>query len=180
MELHAIPLFTKRLLLRPYEEGDAESMYRNWCHDEEVTKYLTWLPHESLEVTKKRLEYLLVYQTGERHYEWVISLEGEAIGSIDVVDNLPDQGCEIGYCLAKRYWDRGLMSEAFHAVLAFLFYQAGYDYVLMRAMKENVPSRRVIAKQHFHYEHDEEMEMPLKKKTVVVAVYTLRKEEFLS
>lgn len=180
MEHHAIPLHTKRLLLRPYEEGDAKGMYRNWCADDEVTKYLTWPSHASIEVTKKRLEYLLAFQMGERHYVWAIVLGDEPVGSIDVTENYGDGGCQIGYCLARRYWSQNYMSEAFHAVLAFLFYQAGYSYVLMKAMRENVASRRVIEKQRFHYEYDEEMEVPLKKKTVVVAVYTLYKEEFVN
>ena len=35
-------LETERLILRRFEIGDAEAMYRNWASDPDVTKYLTW------------------------------------------------------------------------------------------------------------------------------------------
>ena len=35
-------LETERLILRRFEIGDAEAMYKNWASDSEVTKYLTW------------------------------------------------------------------------------------------------------------------------------------------
>ena len=43
---------TKRLLLRAFQPGDAEPMYRNWASDPEVTKFLTWPTHKSVEVSQ--------------------------------------------------------------------------------------------------------------------------------
>ena len=48
---------TKRLILRPFELDDAESMFNNWASDEEVTKYLTWNTHKSIEETKSVLAF---------------------------------------------------------------------------------------------------------------------------
>ena len=47
---------TERLTLRPFRVEDAEAMYRNWTSDEEVTRFLTWPPHESVEETAALLE----------------------------------------------------------------------------------------------------------------------------
>lgn len=41
---------TERLILRPFREEDAEPMFRNWTSDPEVSKFLTWPAHESVEV----------------------------------------------------------------------------------------------------------------------------------
>ena len=46
---------TPRLILRKARMEDAEPMFRNWANDTEVTKYLTWPPHENIEVTKSVL-----------------------------------------------------------------------------------------------------------------------------
>ena len=46
-----VTLETERLQLRCFTEEDAESMYRNWASDPEVTKYLTWPPHADVNVT---------------------------------------------------------------------------------------------------------------------------------
>ena len=32
---------TRRLVLRPYLDGDGDAMYLNWANDEEVCRYLT-------------------------------------------------------------------------------------------------------------------------------------------
>ena len=43
---------TTRLLLRKASLGDAEAMFRNWASDPEVTKYLTWPAHKSVDTTR--------------------------------------------------------------------------------------------------------------------------------
>ncbi len=43
---------TPRLLLRPFTLDDASAMFSNWANDPEVTKYMTWNPHQNEEVTK--------------------------------------------------------------------------------------------------------------------------------
>lgn len=44
-------LETDRLVLRRFVPEDAADMYRNWASDPEVTKFLTWPPHSSVEVS---------------------------------------------------------------------------------------------------------------------------------
>ena len=51
--LGTIELATERLTLRRFELEDAENMYYNWANDPEVTRYLTWQPHASVEVTEE-------------------------------------------------------------------------------------------------------------------------------
>ena len=43
---------THRLILRRYRIEDAEDMFSNWASDPEVTKFLTWPPHSSVDVTR--------------------------------------------------------------------------------------------------------------------------------
>ena len=62
------------------------------------------------------------YQT--LRYGIVLKETNELIGSIDIVDFV-DNNPEIGYCLSKKYWNKGLMSEACTALINKLF-QIGY------------------------------------------------------
>ena len=48
-------LETERLILRPFVAEDAEDMYQNWASDPEVTKFLTWPTHASVEISKMLL-----------------------------------------------------------------------------------------------------------------------------
>ena len=46
-------LETDRLILRRFVNTDAEAMYHNGASDPEVTKYLMWPTHTSVEVSQK-------------------------------------------------------------------------------------------------------------------------------
>lgn len=99
---------TKRLILRKPMIEDAESMFNNWASDPEVTKYLTWNPHESIEVTKTIINHWLDEEKDPKTVRFIITLKdnGEPIGSIDVVDYI-DGNPEIGYCLSKSIGTKG-------------------------------------------------------------------------
>ena len=45
-------LETDRLVLRRYVNEDAAAMYNNWAADEEVTRFLMWPAHSTLEVSQ--------------------------------------------------------------------------------------------------------------------------------
>jgi Acetyltransferases, including N-acetylases of ribosomal proteins len=179
MEVNAKPLKTERLYLRSFEAGDAEMMFASYCHDEEVCRYLTWNPHPDLNATKAFLAFKMGDQVKPYHYAWAITKEGRIIGSIDVVAVYEDKGFEVGYCLEKDAWGQGYMSEAFHAVLSFLYFKAGFNYAIMKADVRNTRSRHVIEKQGFIYDHDDDEDLPLKKTTARVAVYRQEKADFV-
>ena len=62
-----ITLETHRLMLRQFRIEDAEDMFANWASDPEVTKFLTWPPHESVEATRTLLsEWSKDYEKPER------------------------------------------------------------------------------------------------------------------
>ena len=149
---------TERLLLRKIRIEDAKPMFDNWASDPEVTKYLTWNPHENIEVTKMIINRWLEEEKDPKTIRFVITLKdsGEPIGSIDVV-NYIDGNPEIGYCLSKKYWNLGLMTEACKAFTKYLF-NKGFNKVLIKALVENISSNRVIEKCGFKFTHQEHLE----------------------
>lgn len=149
---------TERLLLRKPRIEDAKPMFDNWANDPEVTKYLTWNPHENIEVTKMIINHWLEEEKDPKNIRFVITLKdgGEPIGSIDVVRYI-DDGPEIGYCLSRKYWNKGLMTEACKAFSKYLF-DKGFKKVLIKAVVENIGSNRVIEKCGFKFTHQEHLE----------------------
>ena len=142
---------TDRLILRQFQFDDAETMFSNWASDSEVTKYLTWDAHQSVEVTKQILQmWIQEYQNPNTiRYGITIKETGELVGGIDVVsyhDGVP----EIGYCLAKKCWNKGYMTEACRTLLKYLF-MLGFDKVMIRADVDNIGSNRVIQKCGFQF-----------------------------
>lgn len=116
---------TPRLILRRFDMADVQPMFDNWASDPEVTRYLTWPPHANLDVTEAVLRDWTASYAHNDFYQWAIVLKEngpEPIGSIAVVSlNETVEGTHIGYCLGRRWWHQGIMSEALQAVIGHLF-----------------------------------------------------------
>lgn len=140
-------LYTRRLHLRPYRPEDWRAMFDNWAGDPEVTKYLSWGPHASPEVTKGILEMWVESYVSPTVYRWGIEKEGELIGDIAVtLWREEEESCEIGYCLCRRFWNRGLMTEALNRVIHYLFETVGFHRVAICHDVQNPASGRVMEK----------------------------------
>lgn len=148
-------LETERLILRPYVIGDAEAMYRNWANSENVTRYLTWPAHSSVEVTKAVLGDWSESYREPSVYHWGITFKDcdEVIGDIAVVSAEEKTGtAELGWCLGEAWWGRGIMPEAARAVRDYLFDQAGYHRIQAKHDKNNPKSGVVMQKTGMQYE----------------------------
>lgn len=141
-------LTTDRLVLRPFKEGDAEMMYRNWTSDEDVAKYCHWHKHENLDTTAWLLNMYLDESASGFDYRWAITKKGhdEPIGAIDVVGITDDnKTAEIGYVLSKKHWSKGYVTEAFKAVIHELF-RNGFTKIIAVHHIDNHASGRVMEK----------------------------------
>ena len=130
-------LETDRLILRRFETDDAEAMYRNWASDSNVTKYLTWPAHTSLEVSKAVLK------------DWV-SCYSKDISAVHINDDI--DMVHIGYCLGKTWWHQGIMSEALKATMDFFFDKVGANRIESRHDPRNPHSGMVMKKCGMKYE----------------------------
>lgn len=141
-----LTLETERLILRPFEENDAKTMFDMWASDEEVTKFLTWNAHRSIEDTKNILNiWIKQYEKLERINCAIVLKENNVlIGGIDVVGYL-DKVPVIGYAISRKYWNKGYVTEACRCLLDYLF-SLGYEKVRIDAVRENIASNKVIQK----------------------------------
>lgn len=150
-----INIETDRLLLRRFVVKDALPMFKNWANDSDVTKYLTWPPHENIEVSEKILKMWIEDYNSSDNYNWGIVLKdcGKVIGSIGVVDQSSDYDrCEIGYCIGKSFWGKGIMTEALKAVINFLIKEVGFNRVHAYHHSDNKGSGKVMLKAGMKYE----------------------------
>ena len=147
---------TDRLILRRYKIEDADAMYKNWASDSEVTKFLTWQPHPSVDVSRSIIEDWLKEYSDKKYYQWAIVLKdngNEPIGGICVVHMNEDISMvHIGYCLGRAWWRRGIMSEALKAVTDFMFDTVEVDRVESRHDPRNPNSGKVMQKCGMKYE----------------------------
>lgn len=174
---------TQRLSLRPFTLEDAEPMFRNWASDPEVTKYLTWPAHESIDVTRWVLNDWIGHYTEADFYQWAIVPDevGEPIGSISVVKvNDTTQWVEIGYCIGKNWWRRGFVSEALKAVIAFFFEEVGAGRIQASHDPQNPNSGAVMRKCGMTCEGTLRRAARNNQGICDISVYGILREEYLS
>ncbi|MDR3277716.1 MAG: GNAT family N-acetyltransferase, partial [Oscillospiraceae bacterium] len=153
--LGTVKIDTARLILRRFTLEDADAMFRSWAHDAEVTRYLTWQPHESVDGTRAYLADVVSSYEKDDTYDWTIVPRelGEPIGSIGVVQRDDRvQMAHVGYCISRAWWRRGVTSEALGAVIRFFFEEVGVNRVESRHDPRNPNSGRVMLKCGMKYE----------------------------
>lgn len=148
-------LKTKRLTLRRFREDDAIDMFNNWSSHSEVTKYLSWTPHNNIEISKKLVGFWVNSYKNEKHYNWAIELKEskEVIGNITLLEIDDDaENCEVGYCIGEAFWNRGIMTEALLKVIDFGFNEIGFKRIAARFDVNNIASEKVMKKCNLTYE----------------------------
>lgn len=174
-------LQTNRLILRRFEESDAKAMFDNWASDSEVTKYLAWPTHRSIDVSKFVINDWISNYDKDNYYSWAIVSKdtNEAVGSIAVVRIDERVGsCEIGYCIGKNYWGQGITAEAGKAVVKFLFEEVKANRVCAYHAPENPNSGKVMKKIGMTYEGTLRQSDICNQGVVDAAVYSILKEEY--
>ena len=146
-----VDLEDDEILLRHINRDDTQTIYDNWACDPEVSKYVTWDTHKSIEDTKAIMDiWIDQYHKGVIYrYGIVLKENNELIGMIDVVkyiDGVP----EIGYNLSRKYWNKGYMTRAVGLLCDRLF-KDGFKLISIEAIDENIGSNRVIQKNGFEF-----------------------------
>ena len=142
---------TKRLLLRPWNESDAEECYR-YARDPRVGPIAGWPVHTSVEYTRQIIrDVLAVPET----FAIVLKETGLPVGSIGLHHNdlaERDDEAELGYWLGVPYWGRGIVPEAAQEMLRHAFVDLNLARVWCCYYDGNEKSKRVQEKLGFRYQ----------------------------
>ena len=144
-------LQTERLILRPWEESDAEECYK-YAKDPRVGPIAGWPVHTSVENSRQVIrDVLMVPET----YAIILKETGLPIGSIGLHRNdLAEKAdeMELGYWLGVPYWGRGLVPEAAREILRHAFDDLDLARVWCGYYDGNEKSKRVQQKLGFTYQ----------------------------
>lgn len=137
---------TKRLLLRPYQLDDVEGILA-YAPDEEWARYLPVVPNPYKRSDAVAFVARQVLLDRALHPSWAITLEGSNVGGINIRFSFEHAVGEMGWSLARKLWNRGLMTEAAHAVMdvAFSTYSS-LSRIRAMADARNRASHRVMEK----------------------------------
>jgi ribosomal-protein-alanine N-acetyltransferase len=139
---------TERLILRMFREGDAEAQFNNWSGDPEVTRYLRWEAHKTIEESREAIARRLKRYEEPDTYMWAIEQKaGALMGAISAhIDSEADSIAGVGYCLGRAFWGKGYMTEALKAVIEFMFLRVGVNRIEAVHAVSNPASGAVMRK----------------------------------
>src|SRR3712207_6486882 len=179
--LGTIQIETNRLILRKFKVTDSMDMFKNWGSDTNVNKYLSWPTHKNIKDAENIINLWMSQYEDNSTYIWVIELKdiSETIGTISIVnlDNV-NESCEAGYCLSSKYWNKGITTEAFKAIIKFLFEEVGINRICAKHDINNVASGKVMRKCGMVYEGTLREVQFRNNKFCSLAVYSILKKEW--
>ena len=151
-------LETSRILLRPWEETDAEALYK-YAKDPAVGPIAGWAPHTSVEISR---EIIRVLFSAPETYAVVLKQTGEPVGCIGLLfgdeihtATIAGDEAEIGFWIGVPYWGQGLMPEAVRLLLRHCFEDLDLQTVWCGYYDGNTRSKRVQEKCGFRFHHTE-------------------------
>ena len=175
-------LETKRLILRRWEDSDAENLYK-YAKDPDIGPIAGWPAHQSIEESRDVIRNVF---NGKEAYAVCLKSDGEAIGAIelklnghtDMTDR--DDECELGYWIGKPFWGQGIIPEAAKEILRHGFEDLGMTRIWVGYYEGNTKSKRVQEKCGFRYEwKSEAVDVPLLHEKRTGHVSSMTKEQWL-
>lgn len=132
------PIKTQRLLLRDILLEDTISMFE-YAKDEETGPMAGWRPHGHIAETKQIIESMI-----EADNVYAITLDDQMIGTLGFTKT--GISYELGYAVAKPYWNQGIATEATKALMIYLFEMKDAEKIIIKHASTNKRSQRVIEK----------------------------------
>jgi ribosomal-protein-alanine N-acetyltransferase len=89
---------------------------------------MRWTPHKNIDETRATISNWNNSYDRPSFYQWAITLKDVniPIGAIGLfVINEYDLTGDVGYCIGKAYWGRGIATEALRAILYFAYLLRG-------------------------------------------------------
>ena len=142
------PNETLRLRFRFWRESDAEQLYK-YASDPDVGPRAGWPPHSSVEESRQIIQKIF-----SNDHIWAIELKetNEIIGCIGYYTHeesnigIDEMDAELGYWIAKPYWNQGICTEALRAMIDYCFNTKGFFTLWCDFFVDNPASGRVMEK----------------------------------
>ena len=150
-------LETERLVLRNWQDGDAEELFLA-AKNPNVGPMCGWDPHKDVSESLFSIRNIL---NSENCFALVLKETGKPVGSIELMTgeksrlSASDSEAELGYWLGRPHWGQGLTTEAARLLLARCFGELGMKAVWGVHYEGNAASRRVMEKCGFTFHHSE-------------------------
>ena len=173
-------LETKRLILRPWEESDAQDLYQ-YAKDPKVGPAAGWPVHTSVENSREIIKTAL---SAPDTYAVVLKESGKAVGSIGLMRkensnlSIEDHEGEIGYWIGSQYWGLGITKRVVKMFCDYLFSHFTITKIYAEIYSENIASCHVLEANGFQKEGYLKKHVYKNNNYHDLIIYGLREEEY--
>ena len=137
-----VVLRTARLTLRPFEVTDVDDVY-GYASDPQVARFRPlpdpYTRDDAVDFVNRQMR--TDWSTSP---EFAVVYGPRVIGGISLLVNAEHETAELGYLLGRRWWGRGLATEAARAAVGWGFRQFSLHRIYARAHVSNRRSWRVM------------------------------------
>lgn len=172
-------LETERLILRKLELKDSWDIFE-YGRDPQVARHVLWDAYTSEYEARRYIRYQQHKYRLREPASWGIVFKetGKVIGTIGYMEySEQNSTVEVGYSLAKEYWNRGIMTEALRKVIDYTFVELGINRIEAQFETTNPASGKVMAKCFMKYEGTMRQRLFNKGKYVDVSVYAILRKD---
>lgn len=146
MSVQTIHSKEEKISLRTLSSADIDD-FMEWATDDEVTRFMMWDSYKSREDAE------IFFKNVVEKHGWfkAICLGEKVIGSMTLDKGKGAHSCkaELGYVLAKKYWGKGLVTQAIKNALVAGFTDLEVERIEAYVDPANVGSQRVLEKNGF-------------------------------
>jgi RimJ/RimL family protein N-acetyltransferase len=166
---------TSRLRLRPWREGDLDA-YLTLTADPEVMRYLGYGETFDREGTWRQIALFVGHWALRGYGFWAVEQrsDGAFIGRVGLWCPEGWPGLEVGWALARHYWNQGFASEAARASLDWGFRERGAAHIISLIYPGNDRSIRVAER------IGERFERTVHKFRRECLIYGISRDEFMA
>lgn len=157
-----------RLKYRSFKIEDVQDVFE-YASDEQVTKYLTWPTHKTLEQTASVLERFYI----PNPYCYAVVKDKKCIGSLNITLS-ENKEAIFGIALNRFYWNQGYATEILKTAIEYSFNNLDVEVVKGEHFIGNDASGNVMKKMGMKFIEEAEYLDTGK----IVKVYKLSKEEW--
>ncbi len=176
------PIESTRLRFVELSEKYAKQIFE-YASDPEVTKYVVWDTHHSIDDTMDFLKWSEIQNNMLYHFDFglVTKDNDEFIGTIGTSHySESEKSIDFGYVLNKKYWVKGYATESVIAICECIFQLDGIESLCAYVFEGNTASRKVLEKCSFKYCRQADCLSLSKPNKRITMRYELRKSDYLA
>ena len=141
---------TQKFSLRTWQLADKKSLAKHANNIRVWNNLRDAFPHPYTEYDGE-LFIQMVLNKPTPTTDFVIDIDGEAVGGIGIVLNKDVEriSAEIGYWLSEDYWNKGIMSQVIKQISEYVFTELPIIKIYANVFSHNKASMRVLEKVGF-------------------------------